>query len=333
MKRYKFTKKDLNRLYWGLGLTTGQIGKRLGCCQATVQKRMCELKIPLRPSGMERIKIPKEDLKELYVDRCLSSRKIGKIYNCAYSAVDRKIRQYGFPIKSLAAAHITTHRAPFDGNSIEKAYLIGFRTGDLRVRKMYKNSETILADCGSTRYDQIQLIESLFRKYGRVWISKPNKRGVWQIECSLNNSFEFLLKKYKTFPRWITEKHDLFLSALAGFIDADGSFAIAKSEKQAFFALGNYNISLLNQIKKQIDNLGFHNRLFLGKKIGFKDKNGYISNGDYWTLSIYRKRDVCGFTQKILPFLQYSRKINDAEKVINNINERNRKYGFINMKT
>ena len=120
---------------------------------------------------------------------------------------------------------------------------------------------------------------------------------------------------------------------MAGFIDADGSFFVLKNKKQARFALGNYNLSLLKQIKKKIDTIGFHNRLFLGKEKGYVGNDGYISKGDYWTFSIHRKSDLYGFTQLITPFLRYPRKIDDANRVINNIDYRNRKYGFINMQT
>jgi hypothetical protein len=55
-------------------------------------------------------------------------------------------------------------------------YLVGFALGDLRVRKIYQNSETIKVDCGSTKIEQINLIKNLFKKYGHVWISKPTSK-------------------------------------------------------------------------------------------------------------------------------------------------------------
>ena len=132
-----------------------------------------------------------------------------------------------------------------------QAYLIGFRIGDLRVRKFYKNSETIHVDCGSTRREQIELVEKLFDKYGRVWISKPNKKGVIQVECFLNNSFEFLLKiDQNSIPSWIMNNKLYFANFLAGFTDAEGSIFI--SQNKAFYALGNYNLKLLRQMKKSL---------------------------------------------------------------------------------
>src|SRR3990167_7030353 len=178
LKRNSISIQTLENLYSKQRLSTLRIAKKLGFSQRTIHIRLKECHVPLREPGPSRVIIPKQKLEYLYLKRRLSSRKIAKIYNCAYSTVDKIIKGYGFPVRTLAEAHIITSRLDFFGNLEEKAYLIGFRIGDLRVRKFYKNSETILIDCGSTRREQIELVEKLFDKYGRVWISKPNKKGV-----------------------------------------------------------------------------------------------------------------------------------------------------------
>lgn len=273
------------------------------------------------------VNISFEDLRRLYLLERNSSRKIAKIFGCAYSTVDRKIRSYGFPIKTLAAAHIKSFRRPFSGNLIEKAYLIGFRIGDLRVRKFYKNSETLKIDCGSTRYDQIEHIESLFKPYGKIWISKPTKTNKIQIECAVDFSFDFLLEKYSVFPNFITKKKILFMSALAGFIDAEGYFGVSGNKKRAVFSLGNYNLPLLKQISSYLSFI--RHKLILGVKKGYVGKDGYVHRGDYWMLVINRKWDLYNFVELIKPHLLYDRKIADARRVLINIRDRNNKFGKI----
>lgn len=268
-----------------------------------------------------------ENLRQLYLLEGKSSRKIAKIFGCAYSTIDSKIRKYGFPIKTLAASHIKSFRAPFSGNLTEKAYLIGFRIGDLRVRKFYKNSETLKIDCGSTRYDQIEHIESLFKPYGKIWISKPTKTNKIQIECAVDFSFDFLLEKYSVFPDFITNRRVLFMSALAGFIDAEGYFGVSGNNKRAVFSLGNYNLPLLKQISSYLSFI--RHRLVLGVKKGYKGKDGYVHRSDYWMLVISRKWDLFKFVKFIRPCLLYSRKIADAGRVLVNIRERNYKFGKI----
>lgn len=274
----------------------------------------------------------KSVLEKLYLEDELSSRKIAKIFNCAYSTVDRYIHKYDFPIRNLSVAHITTFRAPFSGNLADKAYLIGLRIGDLRARKFYKNSTTILVDCASTRLDMVEHVVKLFKPYGRIWIGKPTKLNKVQVECSLNESFSFLLPKHTAFPNWtICNKH-LFLSILAGFIDAEGSFFISASG-QTFFSLGNYNTVILKQISRLLRELEIHHRLFLGTKVGHVSTEGYIQNGDYWTLQINRKYDLYCFAKIIFPYLRYSRKIADVGKVFFNIEARNLRYGFVKWPT
>lgn len=330
-KRFFVRPETLADLYWTKGLSSFKIGKHLGLASRTVNIRMRECGIPLRKPGVLGPNITKSELKKLYMQKRMSSRKIAKIYKCAYSTVDRKIRQFGFPIQTLAAAHIFTHRANFSGNLKEKAYLIGFRIGDLRVRKIYKNSETIHIDCGSTKPEQIALIKKLFKKYGKIWISKPNKLNKTQIECCVNTSFDFLLKRFDLFPSWTLKTKRLFFSILAGFSDAEGCFSVSKNNDQSYFSIGNYNKNILMQIQGHLSNLGYKIRLSPGVKKGYRGKDGYVHNGDYWVLQINKKVDLYRFVMAIKPYLRHKDKIHEANKVIQNILYRNRRYGYIGM--
>jgi len=324
--------RQLKDLYLNKRLSLLEIGRRLGYASRTIDIRAKECKIKLRNPGRPGPKINNEKLESLYIRKRLSSRKIAKIYNCAYSTIDTKIKKLGLPTRTLASAHITTKRANFLGDLKEKAYLLGFRIGDLRVRKMYKNSETILVDCGSTKPEQIKLIERLFKKYGRVWISKPGSSGKTQIECGVNNSFSFLLRRYKKFPKSLLKNKEVFLYLLAGFIDAEGSFFVYHNNKICAFSLGNYNLEILRQIKQWLDKSKFKNRLFKSYLKGYRDTQGYVRNSDYWILSITKKLDLYRFTNMIRSFLKHKGKIRDATRVIRNIDERNVKYGYIGMR-
>lgn len=324
-------KAVLEDLYIQKHLNLVEIGKLLGFCGRTIQILMHEHKIPLRPAGNVGPEIKSRDLEKLYLIQGLSSRKIAKIYKCAYSYVDSKTRKYGFPIKTLAGAHIKTNRKTFSGDLRDKAYLVGFRIGDLRVRKMYKNSETICIDCASTKPKQIELIRDLFEKYGHIWISKPTKLGKIQIEAHLDLSFSFLLPKFKEFPLWAIKHREAFLHILAGFIDAEGCFYI-NNRNQAGFSVGNYNKVILDQINNYlIKQYGYKTRLILGVRKGYTGKDGYPHRADYWMLSITKKKDLQSFTNLIMSYLKHEDRINCARKALNNIDERNLKYGFIGM--
>jgi len=296
-------KSELKNLYEKKKLTTYEIADIYNCCQATVWKRLEEYGIRRLPNGRRSFVISKSKLRDLYIKQRLSSRKIAKIYGCAYSTIDYKIRAYGFPVKTLAAAHITTPRKNFDGNKTDRAYLIGFTMGDLRVRKIYPNSETILVDCGSTKKEQINLISKLFKPYGRVWISKPNRKGKKQIECALNKSFNFLLKKRTLIDRWISRNKNYFASFLAGFTDAEGCISISKLG-QAFYSLGNYNFQLLCQIRNRLINLGMKCPQLIESRThkGYVSKEGYVNKEVYWYLRIQRKFYLLKLFDLIGPF-------------------------------
>jgi hypothetical protein len=327
------TRKDidcsrLKDLYLNQKYSLLKIGKMLGFASRTIDIKAKECKIPLRKSGNIPPTINNQTLKHLYIQKRMSSRKIAKIYKCSYSYIDTRIKSLDIPRRDLAFAHIVTKRENFSGNLTEKAYLIGFRIGDLRVRKMYKNSETILIDCGSTKPNQILLIKNLFNKYGRVWIGKPKRDGKTQIEIGVNESFSFLLNKYPLFPIWTMKSDQIFLNILAGFVDAEGSFFVLKDNSVATFSLGNYNKPILEQIDHRLQMFGFKTKLFKGVKKGYTGKDGYSHNQDYWILSIKRKFDVYKFANLMIPFLRHKDRIYCAKMVMKNIDSRNKKFGF-----
>ncbi len=273
------------------------------------------------------LNVSPQELEDYYLNQRLSSRKIAKIYNCAYSTIDRKIRLFGFKVRNRSESHVIYEKSDFSGNLSEKAYLIGFSIGDLRVRKFYKNSETVHVDCGSTRNEQIDLIERLFRRYGRVWISKPNKKGVTQIECFLNKTFDFLLELDKSsVPDWAGKNKLFFSNFLAGFVDAEGSIFISRNK--AFFALGNYDIKLLKEIKYLLEKFGIKSpKIFCSVRKGFVASHGYRYNQDYWTLSISRKRELVNLFALVGPYLKHERRIACMELAKTNIEARNKLYG------
>ena len=323
--------RDLKKLYFEKKFPLLKIGEILGFSSRTIEIRALECGMKLRKPGVPTPDISDKKIRFLYLEKQLSSRKIAKRYQCSYSYIDNRVKRSGLPTRTLSLAHIRTKRVDFSNNPEEKAYLIGLKIGDLRGRKMYKNSETIMVDCGSTKDEQIKLIKRLFKKYGRVWIGKLQAGGKRQIECSLNQSFIFLLKKYLRFPEWVTKRENIKLSALAGFIDAEGSFFVGKQGKYSGFSVGNYNTTILKQIKKWLVDLGFKARFFMGVKKGYTGKDGYSHNNDYWMVSIYRKKDLLLFAQKMIPYLRHKDRIKSALAVIKNIKERNKRYGFIGM--
>lgn len=167
------SKDELEELYVHQKLNTYQIAEKLNCSQATIWKKLIKYAIPRRTPHELTSNIPsKDELFHLYINKKLSTWKIEKEYGYSRGTIHRKLKEYGIKTRDLATANIKYEKLDFSGNLIEKAYIIGFRLGDLRVRKYYKNSKTICVGCSSTIPEQITLIKQLFSEYGHVWINK-----------------------------------------------------------------------------------------------------------------------------------------------------------------
>jgi len=330
MKSILISKVDLKNLYLDKKLTTYDIAKSYNCSQGAIWKKLKKFNIKTR-SSWNKIDLSKTKLSDLYVRSRLSTWQIEKYLRISRGTIYRRLIEYDIQIRNRAQSHIIYPRKNFNGNKTEKAYLIGFSMGDLRVRKMYKNSETIHIDCGSTKKAQINLISRLFKAYGRIWISKPNKVGAIQIECFLNNSFNFLLKKRILIDHWILMKKKYFAAFLAGFTDAEGCISIT-NKGLSFYSLGNYNNQLLSQIRNQLLKSGIESpKLTEGKTKGYIGKEGYANNQNYWSLRLNRKIHLLKLFVLIDPYLKHHIKIRGVKKAKENIKMRNKKYGNINM--
>src|SRR3989344_213929 len=327
-KRIIISKKDLKKLYMGDKLNTYKIAEKYGTCQATIWKKLKKYKIKKRSSHELNSNIPsKKLLQELYIVNRLSTWEIEKKYGFSRSTIHRKLREYGM-IRTRAETHRIYPRRDFSENENEKTYLIGFRLGDLRARKIWENSETIQVDCGSTKKEQISLIKKLFQNYGHVWISIPNSKGKIQIEAFLNQSFCFLLDK--KIPKMLISKKENFFSFLAGFTDAEGTIGVSK--KQAYFSIVNQNKNWLSYIRNNLINFGINcPKIGLGSEKGtavtlYSDKL-YFSNKDCWYLRLTKKSELYKLLENMEPYLKHEKKVKNLKLAKINILDRNRRFG------
>jgi len=322
-------KSDLDRLYNKEELTTYKIADIYNCCQATVWKRLHQFNIKPR---IYRVDLSNKRLKYLYLKRKFSTWQIEKLYGYSRGTIYRKLNEYNIKARNISESHIIYPRFNFSGNKIEKAYIIGFAMGDLRARTKSKMGTTIHIDCGSTQKNQIKLIKNIFNKYGRVWTGKPNKRNVVQIECHLNRSFKFLLKKRKIADKWIIKDKRYFLSFLAGFTDAEGCISIDSGGK-AYYSLGNYNKKLLTQINKFLveNNITNKTKLYVSRIKGRVCFKKYFHNNDYWQFRITRKKCLILFFKLISKYIKHLDKIEDIKIALRNIEKRNKRFGYLKM--
>ncbi len=270
--------------------------------------------------AMPRININRGALKQLYLTKNLSPNKIGKIFNCSFSTITNRLKEYGIPLKSPAFARMRYQKFNFDDNLIDKAYMIGFRLGDLHVRRPSPDSETIVVQCHTTQKYQVDVIKSLFKKFGKVNASFNPKGNHFYVNCYLNNSFGFLFSKNENTWAWVKDKSLLSLAFIAGYTDAEGNFIL--NQNRGRFKIDSYDFSILSWISSWLRSQDIPNKFRLIYKMGDKWNGRYPLNKDLWRLNINKANALYKFIESITPYLRHKQRINDARICLRNINNR-----------
>jgi hypothetical protein len=202
-KRLEIPEAVLRELYLEQRLTMSQIGKQFGYSTEIIRRRLCAYDIPSRSSSEAALlqsgfDIPEPELRVLYLNEKLSTYEIARRFNCSAATIRKRLHIFGIPLRSRfegALAHVGTleRLKDFSGDLAEKAYLIGFRIGDLTTVKRFSGSEAITLYGGTTRTDQVDLIFQLFEPYGYIRVTQVienwmSKRQHFLL-CSLNSSF------------------------------------------------------------------------------------------------------------------------------------------------
>ncbi len=109
--------------------------------------------------GRIKLQISKKELEGLYWNKNLSTYKIADLLNCSFKTIINRLREYRIIRKTSSFARNRYFKNDFDNNLITKAYMVGFRLGDLNVYRPNQNSETIVVRCHTTKKEQSYLIK------------------------------------------------------------------------------------------------------------------------------------------------------------------------------
>jgi len=125
---------------------------------------------------------------------------------------------------------------------------------------------------------------------------------------------------------WKDLNIDVVIESTGRFTDAEGTIFI--SDNQAHYALGNYDLPLLQNIKSGLDKFAIKTpKITCHKRKGLIGSFGYKYNHDYWTLSVNRKVDLMKLFSYIGPRLKHKNRLKQMKIAVENIEERNRLYG------
>ena len=270
--------------------------------------------------GRKKIVIPQKILYTLYHVQGHSPARIGKRYNCNAVTVRTRIKEYGIPKKTPSLARMRYKKYDFTGSNKEKAYMIGFRLGDLNVYLPSHRSETIVVRCHSTHDAQIRLIQKLFSQYGRVSVSIAKNQKNRNVNCYLNQSFSFLLPKYNAhISSWIRKAPSRMIAFTAGYIDAEGTFGINQGKGR--FKIDSYDQAILKDIYDFLLKKRFVVKFRRLVKKG-ESKYGTTWNNDLWRLEINEALSLEKFVVMVEPYLQHMKRKDDAHMVATNIKKR-----------
>ena len=279
-----------------------------------------------------KIVIPKQKLKELYLDKRLSSLQIARMYNCRHITILKRLEENGIKRRDAVKSNTKYPKKDFEGSTADKAYMLGFALGDLHVYKPNKKGKTIVMEGGSTIKEQITLIEKLFAKYGHIR-SRDIEEGFIagkRIIANLNESFDFLLYKKDKIPAWVVSNKQNFFAFLAGYIDAEGHI---RTKIPALVLINSYDKGILKDIYKNCIKYGLENpRLRIAAKKGYKSlKKVKPYKKDMWQFGVYSKKSLLKLFNEVQPYLRHENKIDSILKARDQINYRNERYGFQRM--
>ena len=223
--------------------------------------------------------------------------------------VFRHLRKCDIKLRDKVEAQIQAvskyERKPFQGDDIEKAYLIGLRYGDLNV---VRHGRAIRARVSTTHPAMAELFENLFSPYAHIsWYPRSAKlvRYEWTLECDLDGSFQFLLSKITPDELESLTKGEM-VAFLAGLFDAEGSILLhdkrGRYNPEANFS--GTDDKLLEYVRRAIGTLGLHcKRRWVIQNADRQGVTGYSREG---RVILWRFRDVQELLQ-ILPIKHWEK--------------------------
>jgi len=296
-------KEDLERLYLVDKLSAMRIAEAYGLKYKTPKVAESTILYHLKRNGIKRrnsvelsTKFNEETVDE-WVRRYQEGESLKEIAGGELSPVTvfSRLRKRGMKLRDKVEAQIQAvskyERKPFSGDKIEKAYLVGLRYGDLDA---VRHGRAIRVRVSTTHPAMAELFESLLSPFGMVhrYPRKAQFTGYeWTLECDLDSSFEFLLKKPRIAELELLGEGE-FSAFLAGFFDAEGSlFLHQKSSGPAPEAnITNTDRDILVYLASRLFNLGIFSKLSLSNRV--LEETGFNSILPMWRLDIWRFESV-----------------------------------------
>jgi len=258
------------------------------------------------------ILVSKNFLEDLYYTQGLNQSETASKLNCDRSLVYYFLNKYGIKRKTQSECNIRYERKKFDGTLLEKAYMLGFRTGDLHIKYLHPSKTTIHVDMGcAINSSEIKIFNELFQKYGHI--SQCLDSGALKLWVSLDPSFSFLIRKIKSIPNWIYEDKNLFFAFFTGYFDAEGYIKLSKPPGMV---IASKDYGVLRDAFNKLCEYGYH------------PLSSFYNRGKYEIkrLDIRRVNEIKKLSNELISFSLHDekkRKMVEAQKLVNKKHEYN----------
>ena len=190
------------------------------------------------------------------------------------------------------SAPLRTHheRTPFVASESDRAYILGFASGDLTAWQV--SGTSVMVTSTTTHQAFVDLFHQMFDGHGPVYqypMYEEGKGYRWKVATRLDNSFRFLLTPRMKGLEWASDSR-LLIHCLAGFTDSDGSIQISRASNGVRIKLNLYNtdLELLVRLKGEMGRLGFFpNGPYVTMRKGTSTPYGRYTK-DLWNLPLQR---------------------------------------------
>ena len=254
-------------------------------------------RVDLRWLSEERRSKIRRVLDGLHNGRKVSLLQISKEVGRSYFSIWGLCRSLGIQTRGVAEAQANSavarskhERRAFDGTVEDRAYMTGFKNGDLTAWQV--SGTAVMVTSSTTHRAFADLFQQLFERYGHVYqypMFEEGKGYKWKLGVRLNNSFRFLLKTSVEAAQEFAKDRSAFLSWLAGMIDSDGNIHTSASQGHPRVKLGIYNsnVSLLETIISESRRIQYSfDGPYLLKEKGTVTPFGIIYTKDLWHIDI-----------------------------------------------
>jgi len=198
----------LRELYCTEGRSLKQIARLAGNTKSDVHYWMVKHGIARRKWSANTPKCDPKQIYELYWNQGKTICAVAKLAGISFTTVRNHLLRETIlqnPPSSMSG-HLRTRwtvryrRTPFSEDEVERAYLLGFRGGDLNSARSSPNS--IMARVSTTHPAILNLFVQTFGRYGHYSLT-PRQVFLagydWQARTYLDNSFSYLVDSPRAF--------------------------------------------------------------------------------------------------------------------------------------